>query len=53
MKLKYVVALLGAMSASAFGASITVTNAQGPVNTQPLVDNSGAPVDGGVAAFAT
>ncbi|MCH2332420.1 MAG: PEP-CTERM sorting domain-containing protein [Roseibacillus sp.] len=53
MKLKYVVALLGAMSASAFGASITVTNAQGPVNTQAVVDNSGAPVDVGFAAFGT
>ena len=39
------------MSVSAFGASITVTNNQGPVNTQSVVDNSGAAVEGGFAAL--
>ena len=53
MKLKHVVATLAAMSVSAFGASITVTNNQGPVNTQSVVDNSGAAVDGGFAAIGT
>ena len=53
MKLKHVVATLAAMSVSAFGASITVTNNQGPVNTQSVVDNSGAAVEGGFAAIGT
>jgi hypothetical protein len=53
MKLKHVVATLAAMSVSAFGASITVTNNQGPVNTQSVVDNTGAAVEGGVAAIGS
>jgi hypothetical protein len=53
MKLKHVVATLAAMSVSAFGANITVTNNQGPVNTQSVVDNSGAAVEGGFAAIGT
>ena len=53
MKLKHVVAILAAMSVSAFGASITVTNGNGPVFTQSVVDNAGAAVDGGYAAIGS
>jgi len=52
MKLKHVVAaVLAAMSASAFGASITVTNTNGPVATRSIVDNAGNAIDGGYAAI--
>ena len=54
MKLKHVVAaVLAAMSASAFGASITVTNTNGPVATRSIVDNAGNAIDGGYAAIGS
>ena len=51
MKLKHVVAIIALSSVSAFGASITVTNGNGPVFTQSVVDNAGNAVDGGYAAI--
>ena len=51
MKLKHVVSIIALTSVSAFGASVTVTNNQGPLNTQSVVDNTGAAVDGGFAAI--
>ena len=53
MKLKYLVSIIALTSVSAFGASVTVTNNAGPVNTQSVVDNSGAAVDGGFAAIGS
>ncbi|MFP6885316.1 MAG: PEP-CTERM sorting domain-containing protein [Roseibacillus sp.] len=53
MKLKYLVSIIALTSVSAFGASVTVTNNQGPVNTQSVVDNTGAAVDGGFAAIGS
>ncbi len=53
MKLKYLVSIIALTSVSAFGASVTVTNNAGPVNTQSVVDNSGAVVDGGFAAIGS
>ncbi len=53
MKLKHVVSIIALTSVSAFGASVTVTNNAGPVNTQSVVDNSGAVVDGGFAAIGS
>ena len=53
MKLKHVVSIIALTSVSAFGASVTVTNNAGPVNTQSVVDNTGAAVDGGFAAIGT
>ena len=51
MKLKHVVSIIALTSVSAFGASVTVTNNAGPVNTQSVVDNTGDAVDGGFAAI--
>ena len=51
MKLKHVVSIIALTSVSAFGASVTVTNNQGPLNTQSVVDNTGDAVDGGFAAI--
>ena len=51
MKLKHVVAMVAAMSVPAFGASITVTNNNGPAFTQSIVDNVGNAIDGGYAAI--
>lgn len=53
MKLKHVVSIIALTSVSAFGASVTVTNNAGPVNTQSVVDNTGAAVDGGFAAIGS
>ena len=53
MKLKHVVAVLAATSVPVFGASITVTNNNGPALTQSIVDNTGAAVDGGYAAIGS
>lgn len=53
MKLKYLVSIIALTSVSAFGASVTVTNNAGPVNTQSVVDNTGAAVDGGFAAIGS
>ena len=53
MKLKHVVSIIALTSVSAFGASVTVTNNQGPLNTQSVVDNTGAAVDGGFAAIGS
>ncbi len=53
MKLKHVVSIIALTSLSAFGASVTVTNNAGPVNTQSVVDNTGAAVDGGFAAIGS
>ena len=53
MKLQYLVSIIALTSVSAFGASVTVTNNAGPVNTQSVVDNSGAAVDGGFAAIGS
>ena len=53
MKLQYLVSIIALTSVSAFGASVTVTNNQGPVNTQSVVDNTGAAVDGGFAAIGS
>ncbi|MCS5540503.1 MAG: PEP-CTERM sorting domain-containing protein [Roseibacillus sp.] len=53
MKLQYLVSIIALTSVSAFGASVTVTNNAGPVNTQSVVDNTGAAVDGGVAAIGS
>ena len=39
------------LSASAYGASLTVTNTEGPIATNSVVDNEGNPVDGGFAAI--
>ena len=43
--------ILAMMSASALGASLTVTNTEGPVATNSVVDNEGTAVDGGFAAI--
>ena len=51
MKLKHVVSIIALTSVSAFGASVTVTNNAGPVNTQSVVDNTGDAVDGGFAVI--
>ena len=51
MKLKHVVALVAALSVPAFGASITVTNNNGPALTQSVVDNAGNAIDGGFAGI--
>ncbi len=53
MKLKHVVSIIALTSVSAFGASVTVTNNAGPVNTQSVVDNAGEAVDGGFAAIGS
>ena len=53
MKLKHVVSIIALTSVSAFGASVTVTNNAGPVNTQSVVDNTGDAVDGGFAAIGS
>jgi len=53
MNLKHVVSIIALTSVSAFGASVTVTNNAGPVNTQSVVDNTGAAVDGGFAAIGS
>ena len=53
MKLKHVVSIIALTSVSAFGASVTVTNNAGPVNTQSVVDNTRAAVDGGFAAIGS
>ena len=53
MNLKHVVSIIALTSVSAFGASVTVTNNQGPLNTQSVVDNTGAAVDGGFAAIGS
>ncbi len=53
MKLKHVVSIIALTSVSAFGASVTVTNNQGPLNTQSVVDNTGEAVDGGFAAIGS
>ena len=34
------------LSASAYGASLTVTNTEGPIATNSVVDNEGNAVDG-------
>ena len=39
------------LSASAYGASLTVTNTEGPIATNSVVDNEGNAVDGGFAAI--
>ncbi|MAT30242.1 MAG: hypothetical protein CMP29_00450 [Roseibacillus sp.] len=50
MKFKYLPFLV-MLSASAYGASLTVTNTEGPVATNSVVDNEGNAVDGGFAAI--
>ena len=50
MKFKYLPFLVMA-SASAYGASLTVTNTEGPIATNSVVDNEGNAVDGGFAAI--
>jgi hypothetical protein len=50
MKLKYLPFLVMAY-ASAYGASLTVTNTEGPIATNSVVDNEGNAVDGGFAAI--
>ena len=53
MNLKHVVSIIALTSVSAFGASVTVTNNQGPLNTQSVVDYNGVAVDGGFAAIGS
>ena len=50
MKLKHLPFLV-MLSASAYGASLTVTNTEGPIATNSVVDNEGNAVDGGFAAI--
>ena len=50
MKLKHLPFLV-MFSASAYGASLTVTNTEGPIATNSVVDNEGNAVDGGFAAI--
>ena len=50
MKFKYLPFLV-MLSASAYGASLTVTNTEGPIATNSVVDNEGNAVDGGFAAI--
>ena len=50
MKFKYLPFLVMAY-ASAYGASLTVTNTEGPIATNSVVDNEGNAVDGGFAAI--
>ena len=43
--------ILALMSVSALGASLTVTNTEGPIATNSIVDNSGSAIDSGFAAI--